>query len=187
MTTPPRGDAYHVGVCLQRGAAELLQGLWVLQQFKLLFCNDLCWGLAFIPPQFLKHLLGEGGWREEGSVRSSHVQTHWGLSTLSPRPCWWRWGWLICAGGLQGHNGEGGECEVIPHRSLLTRVPLDELADVLAHNRYHLQGLLLSVSAATLSREAGMDTACSWGLEAECLAVTGRCSHCGSKCRAGLS
>lgn len=48
---------------------------------------------------------------------------------------------------------------------------------MLAHNRNHLQGLLLSISAATLSREAGVDTACSRGLEAECLAVTGRCSH----------
>lgn len=124
MTTPPRGAAYHVRMRLQRGAAELLQGLQVLQQFKLLFCNDLCWGLAFIPPQFLKYLLGEGGWREEGSVSSSHEQTHQGLPTLSPRPCWWKRRWVICTAGLQGHNREGGE--VIPHRSPLTRVPLDE-------------------------------------------------------------
>ena len=36
---------------------------------------------------------------------------------------------------------------------------------MLAHNRNHLHGLLLSISAATLSREAGEDTACSRGLK----------------------
>ena len=93
-------------MCLQRGAAKLLQGLRILQQFELLFGNDLCWGLAFIPPELLKHLLGggvEGGGvssicqlyllgQEDGSVSYSHMQP------LSPGPHWWRW--VICAGGL---------------------------------------------------------------------------------------
>lgn len=108
---------------LQRGAAEPLQDLHILQQFEILFCNDLCWGLAFIPPELLKHLLGGvGGERraqllcqlhllgqEDGSVSSSHAQT------LSPGPRWWRRRWVIRTAD-----------SVIPHRALLTRVPLDE-------------------------------------------------------------
>ena len=82
----PRGGNYHLGIFLQRGLAELFQGLLVLHQFKLLFGNDLRWCLPFTPPQFLKHLWARGrreGQREE-SVGRFHESQLRGLDPQGP-------------------------------------------------------------------------------------------------------
>lgn len=107
---------------LQRGAAELLRGLQVLQQFKLLSASDLCWGLTFIPPQFLKYLLGEGGWRGE-SVGSSHEQTNQGLPT-EPETMLveMEMGYLL----LDSRAQQGGRGDGIPPESPRWQFSLDE-------------------------------------------------------------
>ena len=81
-------------------------------------------------------------------MSSNHVRP------LSPGPRWWRW--VIRAGGLRDSSQGPADTSSTGRMSG---------GDVLAHNRNHLHGLLLSISAATLSREAGVDTACSRGLK----------------------